>query len=350
MSPKTRNVTQRDIAKIAGISQTTVSMVLNDREGSNVRIPEATRERVRQAIEQSTYVADPAARRLAGLDNKIIGVFTYESALSPESMDFYGPLLNGLERAAEQIGCDLLFFTSSPVENGSRSLFHKNSRLRLADGCILLGQHMDGDDLKRLVGEGFPFVAVGRRDETEAHVPYVGIDYVTLTTDLVEVATRLGHTRAIYLHRDRESPTAHDRLSALQAADGRGELRFTYVSIDSTDMSDLPATIAATGATIVFAQDAFLAEDAAHALGTSGIAVPAQVSITALSDVSGHRLAGGALSGFHTPRQQVAADALGLLQHLVSTPSEDWDKIDTQQLIAGRIEVGDTLTAKAVAR
>nr|BFF25676.1 hypothetical protein GCM10025732_36410 [Glycomyces mayteni] len=114
MTGKPGKVTQREIARIAGVSQTTVSMVLNDRDGSNIRIPDATRERVRRAIEQSTYVADPAARRLAGLDNKILGVFTYESALTPESMDFYGPLLNGIERAAESLGCDLLFFTSSP--------------------------------------------------------------------------------------------------------------------------------------------------------------------------------------------------------------------------------------------
>lgn len=127
MASKPRKVTQREIAEIAGVSQSTVSMVLNDRDGASVRIPEATRARVRQAIEQSTYVADPAARRLAGLDNQIIGVFTYEAALSPESMDFYGPLLNGIERAAERAGCDLLFFTSSPVEDGSRRLFHKNT-------------------------------------------------------------------------------------------------------------------------------------------------------------------------------------------------------------------------------
>ena len=48
MASKPRKVTQREIAYIAGVSQTTVSMVLNDRDGSNVRIPEATRARMRR--------------------------------------------------------------------------------------------------------------------------------------------------------------------------------------------------------------------------------------------------------------------------------------------------------------
>jgi DNA-binding LacI/PurR family transcriptional regulator len=345
MAPKARNVTQREIARIAGVSQTTVSMVLNDRDGSNVRIPEATRERVKRAIEQSTYVADPAARRLAGLDNQIMGVFTYEAALSPESMDFYGPLLNGLERAAEQVGCDLLFFTSSPVEDGARSLFHRKTRLRLADGCILLGQQMDGDDLKRLVDEEFPFVAVGRRDETTAKVPYVGIDYVTLTAELISRAAELGHREALYVHRGRNSPTARDRLQEIHASNASGGPRFTLVNGVDTIVEDL----ARTGATLVFAEDAFFAEDVALKLGQAGIEVPEQVSLTALGEVRGHRVNGRPLSGFQVPRQQVAAEALGLLQQLITTPSDEWAALDTQLLLPGQVEVGESMVARVSA-
>ena len=350
MSPKTRNVTQREIARIAGVSQTTVSMVLNDRDGSNVRIPAATRERVKQAIEQSTYVADPAARRLAGLDNQIMGVFTYEPALSPESMDFYGPLLNGLERAAEQVGCDLLFFTSSPVENGTRSLFHRKTRLRLADGCILLGQQMDGDDLKRLVDERFPFVAVGRRDETTAKVPYVGIDYVSLTAELVERAIALGHTSGLYVHRNLHSPAARDRMQQIQSSTASGDLRFTLVAAGDGDLGVVVGAAAEAGATVIFTEDAFLAEDVAHVLAGAGIEVPTAISLTALAEVRGHRVNGRALAGFQTPRLQVAAEALSLLQQLVTTPAEEWDGLETQRLLQGKVELGETLVERVSAQ
>lgn len=343
MASKPRKVTQREIAEIAGVSQTTVSMVLNDRDGSNVRIPEATRARVKEAIEKSTYVADPAARRLAGLDNHIIGVFTYEAALSPESMDFYGPLLNGLERAAERVGCDLLFFTSSPVENGARSLFHRKTRLRLADGCILLGQQMEGDDLARLVDEQFPFVAVGRRDETDALVPYVGLDYVTPTTTLIERAADLGHRRGIYVHHDRQSPTATDRRHAVQAADDAGLVQFDYLT--DVDLGALPEAI--RDATVIFAEDAFLAEDVIHTLTKTGASIPGGFSIAALAEVRGHRAAGGALTGFHVPRERVAAEALELLQQLVSTPADDWPLLDRQRLLSAEVELGETLVGRS---
>lgn len=341
MTGRTGKVTQREIARIAGVSQTTVSMVLNDRDNSNVRIPDATRERVRRAIEQSTYVADPAARRLAGLDNKILGVFTYESALTPESMDFYGPLLNGIERAAEELGCDLLFFTGSPVESGRRRLFHRNTRLRLADGCVLLGQQMDGDDLERLVAESFPFVAVGRRDETDAPVPYVGIDYGALTSSLIARAAELGHERAVYVHHDRDSPTARDRLAAI--ADESGPLAFTLAAAGD-DLAGLPAVVAEAQATVVFAEDAFLTEDIALLLGD------ADVSLAALGEVHGHRIAERPLTGFHLPRRQIAAEALALLQQLISTPADEQGTIQRQRLLQGDVELGGTLVAHGGAR
>ncbi|WP_326762165.1 LacI family transcriptional regulator [Streptomyces phaeochromogenes] len=344
MSPRPRRVTQREIAELAGVSQTTVSVVLNDRDGSNVRVPEATRARVKAAIEQLTYVADPAARRLAGLDNQIIGVFTYEAALSPESMDFYGPLLNGIERAAEQIGWDLLFFTSSPVENGTRSLFHRKTRLRLTDGCVLLGQQMVASELERLVAEQFPFVAIGRRDETAAAVPYVAIDYVTPTTALIDQAAADGHQQALYVHRGRDTPTARDRRGAVEAASADGRLAFLLVGEER--IADLPRLTRATGATLIIAEDAFLAEDVAHALSGAGVAVPDETSLAALGEVRGHRVEGRALAGFHVPRQQLAAEALDLLQLLITTDPQEWAGLDTERLLVAEVEPGDTIVAR----
>ena len=345
MPPRPRRVTQRVIAEIAGVSQTTVSMVLNDRDGSNVRIPEATRARVKQAIEQATYVADPAARRLAGLDSQIVGIFTYEPALSPESMDFYGPLLNGIERAAEQIGCDLLFFTSSPVENGTRSLFHRKTRLRLADGAILFGQQMVGSELERLVAEQFPFVAVGRRDETAAAVPYVGIDYVTPTASLIDQASAAGHRQALYVHRGRETPSARDRRSAVEAASAAGTLSFLLLGEER--VGELARLARATEATVIFAEDAILLDDVIHALTAAGVAVPGEISVAALGEVGAHRADGRTLTGFHIPREQVAAEALDLLQTLIATDPADWAGLEIQRLLQAEIEPGETMIGRA---
>ena len=92
---KAGRLTQRDIARLAGVSQATVSLVLNDAKAAEGRIPEETRERVQKAIKETGYVADPIARRMAKGLNRILGVFTYEPAFPSAQADFFLPFLLG---------------------------------------------------------------------------------------------------------------------------------------------------------------------------------------------------------------------------------------------------------------
>ncbi len=195
----TTRLTQRDIARLAKVSQTTVSLVLNNRTAASARIPAETRDRVLKVIRETGYVADPLARRLLQQRNQILGVFTYEPVFPSASADFYHPFLSGIEESAEELGCDLLLFTSAPVTDGRRLVFHDNNRLRIADGSLLLGRRIPAEELSRLVAEQYPFVSVGRRDNpvlrdgTPATVPYVGADYTTATATVTERAFQLGH-------------------------------------------------------------------------------------------------------------------------------------------------------------
>lgn len=339
----TKRITQREIAKLAGVSQVAVSMVINDPTGVNTRISAPTRQRIQRAIHDTGYVVDAAARRLAGLDNRIVGVFTYEHGLSPQMMDFYGPLLNGLETAAELFGCDLLFFTGTPVEAGSKRIFSSATRLRLADGCILLGKEMHSGDLNRLVREDFPFVAVGRRDEPG--VPYVGIDYVSLTGELIQEAVKRGHARAVYVHQNRDAPSSNDRLEAVLDANSGGAMDIQQISVGhGPSIDDVASQIVKSGVTLAIVEDLFDSLDLAAALAKLGAGVPDDISLVALAEVSGHTIDARQLSGFNLERQLIASEALELLQVLVRGDSDELSSLETQRLLVGTIQLGQTLT------
>src|SRR5438132_2950976 len=64
-TPRRPRPRQADVARLAGVSQTTVSLVLND-SASVGQIPAETRQRVLDAADRLRYAADPAARSLAG--------------------------------------------------------------------------------------------------------------------------------------------------------------------------------------------------------------------------------------------------------------------------------------------
>jgi LacI family transcriptional regulator len=308
-----RRVTQQDIAKMTGVSQATVSLVLNGRDDADVRIAPETRERVLQAIRSTGYVADPIARRLAARHNRILGVFTYEPVFPAGLGDFYHPFLVGIEECAERVGCDLLLLTSAPVVDGRRRIFHQDNRLRLADGCVLIGQWLDPAELARLLAEGQPFVSVGRRDDAGGPVPYVGADYPAATVAQVRAAVEVGHRRLVYVGPDAGPESDADRIRGFRTAvaetgvDGR-QLTFS----DSTAPAVLDA-ILEDGRTCVFVKEFADGVALVEEAGKRGLRVPEDLSFVALGDPSRPAATDIDFTGFRIPRREMGWQAVEVL-------------------------------------
>ncbi|GIF22853.1 LacI family transcriptional regulator [Paractinoplanes tereljensis] len=298
-------MTQQDIARMTGVSQATVSLVLNGRAEGDVRIAPETRERVLEAIRSTGYVADPIGRRLAARHNQILGVFTYESVFPAGMGDFYHPFLVGIEECAERIGCDLLLFTSAPVIDGRRRIFHQDNRLRLADGCVLLGQWLDPAELTRLLAEGQPFVSVGRRDDAGGPVPYVGADYPGATAAQVRAAIELGHQRLVYVGEGPDGPESHaDRWRGFSAAAGPHGSRLAAPDLDA---------ILVTDSTCVFVEEYADGVALAAQAAERGLRVPEDLSFVALGDPTRSAPTDLDLTGFRIPRREMGWQAVEVL-------------------------------------
>lgn len=214
-----------EVAKIAKVSSAVVSAVVNNRVGKNIRVSQDTQKRVWKAVKEVGYVPNPVARSLAGGQNRMLGVFTYEPIFPVEHHNFYYRFLVGIEDEAEKAGYDLVLFTSTSGADGKRRIYRENgNRLRLTDGAILLGLNEDKQELQRLAEEGFPFVFIGRREIPGSRISYVAIDYTAATIEVIEHMAKFGHQHIVYLgsyekryvesDQDRESGyrLAHDRL------------------------------------------------------------------------------------------------------------------------------------------
>jgi DNA-binding LacI/PurR family transcriptional regulator len=344
MTPtKTQRVTQRTIAELAGVSQATVSLVLNGKADATSRIPEATRQRVMSVIAETTYVADPAARSLAGVGNNLVGIFTYEHAFPNETSDFYAPLLMGIESTAESLGVDLLMFTSAPIVDGRRQLFHEKNRLRLADGCLLLGQKMDTGELNRLVDSGYPFVAIGRRDDPEGRIPYIGVDYANATSTLTELALAQGHTRFYSLHLPFDAESTRDRQSGLSRVLNGAGLALTSATSDGSDLDAAWRAIREAQPTVLFIEDPTHAQLIVDFALADGVSIPEDLSVVVLGErirPSAHALDFTRLSA---PRPQLGSRAIELLNHIMNGSSDDVDPLPLQQLLECSINEGATL-------
>lgn len=346
MTGPRRRVTQRDIARLSGVSQATVSLVLNNRLDAGVRIAPETRRRVLDAIRATGYVADPVARRLADQYNRIIGVFTYEPVFPSGTRDFYHPFLVGLEEQAERLGCDLLLLTSAPVEAGRRRIFAEGSRIRLADGCVLLGREIDRGDLARLVAEGIPFTSVGRRDDAGGPVPHVGADYPAATAALVHRAADLGHAHLAYVGSG-AGPESHvDRLRGFRAAAEAAGVEARH--LPAPDAAALDAALDAAvdnGATALFLEEPADAPAVTAWADARGLGVPADLSLVALGDPTRPVSIDLDITGFTIPRREMGRQALDVLGALL----EDTET-DTQRLLPCELHDGATLAPPPAGR
>ena len=141
-----------DVARVAGVSQQTVSRVLNDRP--NVR--PATRERVLEAIRELGYRPNAAARTLVTRRSNTLGVISFNTTL-------YGPasMLYGIEQAAKQH--DYFVTVAALAAMDRRSVFEAVERLRdqAVEGIIVIAPQTTAVSALANTPSDVPLVAVG---------------------------------------------------------------------------------------------------------------------------------------------------------------------------------------------
>ena len=91
---KTRAPSMYDVARVAGVSQTTVSFVINDTPSAN--IPEETRDRVWAAVKELNYRPNAMARGLSSQRSHTIGFISGNIATTPHA----GKMIQGAQDVA----------------------------------------------------------------------------------------------------------------------------------------------------------------------------------------------------------------------------------------------------------
>jgi DNA-binding LacI/PurR family transcriptional regulator len=314
--------TQADIARLAGVSQATVSLVLNERD-AGVRISPATRERVLTVMREWGYVANASARSLAGGRNKIIGVYTFEPVFPTSGVDFYFPFLLGMEQEAAELGYDLLLFTSA---GGERQIFRDGStRLWHADGALLLGRDPNVEEIEQLRDSGYPFVYVGHREVSGPPVSYVGADYAGATQQLTERLFGLGHQRVAYARiGNGNAQPSRDRESGFRRATPSKQVRhltgpvWTLGTVEEVD--GLVEELQRGGVTAVLAEQQLLAEELLVCANRRGLSIPKDLSVVSLGDATGARNDGTPWTALVVPREEMGRQAMALLVRLLESP------------------------------
>lgn len=345
-----------EIARHAGVSEATVSRVLNDKPG----VAEATRVAVLTALDVLGYER-PAKlrRRSAGL----VGLITPE-LVNP----IFPALAQGIESVLALSSFTPLLCTQTPGGVSEDEYVTSLLAQGVAGIIFVSGLHADAEhdhgQYHELVERGLPFICVnGYADDVDA--PFISVDDAEAMRLAVSHLTQLGHRRiGLAVGQQRYVPSrrkVHGFVQAL-AAMGLARADTAETMVEHTLFSVEGGRAAANrlidrGATAIICGSDLMALGAIRAARQRGLAVPDEVSVIGFDD---NPLMGFTDPALTTIRQPVApmahASAQTLLDAIAGSPVPSTEYLYTPELIvrgstasapARRVESAVTLAASS---
>ena len=271
----TRRITSSDIARAAGVSQTTVSFVLNKTEGTSISAK--TKARVLSAAEALGYVPNSAARTLVSGRSYTLGLLLARGDLM--SFDAFAPsLMFGISRVCNLHGYKLLV---EAVEPGSRrNAYFDLARSKSIDALIVLNSNSEDDGLVRLIESNFPVILF-----SSIHHPKENSVSPNTATAVEQVArhlVELGHRRIAHItYAPLRYIGASERLKAFQRALDREKVDFSDSWVGFGEFS----IESGYRAMRMFAGNDTIALGAISALHDAGLSVPGDVAIVGFDDL-----------------------------------------------------------------
>lgn len=181
----------RSVARLAGVSVSTVSRALNGYDDVNAE----TRQRVQAAAEELGYRASHAASTLRRKQTDTV-TFMVSKPWTKFIDPYFLGIIDGLELALTAHGLDLQV-TMARDFDAELSVIRRAVERDRSDALIFARTRPEDDRIEWLQERGFPFITVGRTLKNSHS--FVDRDQVKLGRDAVRRLAALGHKRIGHL-------------------------------------------------------------------------------------------------------------------------------------------------------
>ncbi|ANY08683.1 hypothetical protein AFB00_23175 [Pseudonocardia sp. HH130630-07] len=309
-------VTSRDVARLAGVSQPTVSRALTD----HPRVSAATKRKVREAALALGYSTNAIGRALSVGRSNRIGL-----VVADLENQFYANMIGPLHEELERLGHELVLITESA---GSVPLAERVATHGLA-GVILSTTTVDSIQPARLRDRGIPFVYLNRI------APGVPADAVTVAPEVgvrevVAEAVQLGHTRIGAIFGPRNTSTGELREQVVRTVLDEHGLALAQRDIlhgpfDFGTGRDGFRTLheRAGGPTLLLCGNDVVALGVLDAAAEAGVDVPGHVSVVGFDDLPTSRWAMVRLSTIAYDLDEVARESARLVVARLRDPDAE---------------------------
>jgi DNA-binding LacI/PurR family transcriptional regulator len=273
-----RAVVMADVARLAGVSQQTVSRVLN--ESPHVRAD--TRQRVLDAMRKLEYRPNSVARALVTGRSKTLGVVSFDTTL-------YGPAstLFGIERAAHDAGYFVSIVSLRSLDRASVLSAVGRLRDQGVDGILVIAPQESAVQALVNLPQDVPIVAAEAGPDDA--VPLVAVDQVAGARSATQHLLDLGHHTVWHISGPRDWLEAQARVDGWRATlDAAGAPAPPILVGDWSARSgyELGQRLAQTAdVTAVFVANDQMALGVLRSLHELGRRVPAEISVVGFDDI-----------------------------------------------------------------
>ena len=324
MKKNSSNVTIIDVARAAGVSYTTVSRVINNKEN----VKPKTRERVLMAMTRLGYVVDQRARSLAGGRSQVIGLLVHDVGTS-----YIGEIIRGIDAELASAQYELLLYTTH--RRKTKESAHVATLTRgLADGLLLVLPRDPGAYLETLRQYRFPHVLIDHRGLDE-DTPAVAAANRQGAYNATKYLAELGHQRIGFITGAMDQRCAQDRLEGYKAALTDHGVAFDPELVREGNFFQ---PLGYTGAsallelphppTAIFASNDISAFGVMEAVREHNLRIPEDVSVVGFDDIPQAAHVHPPLTTVRQPLEEMGRIATRMLLEYIEDPQRPIERVE----------------------
>jgi DNA-binding LacI/PurR family transcriptional regulator len=304
-----RNITIRDVAKIANVSIATVSLALSGDPRVNVK----TKKLVEEVALKLKYIPNEIGRSLSKKRTETIAFIIPNTSHHVFSHPYFSQLLEGINEVLDNCNYNLLLSTTPSVTNEATA-YDKILKNRRVDGIILSSASVKDKNILRMVESGFPVVYLGRWHHED--VLTVERDDLNGAYMATEHLIRIGRKKIVHISGPLDHQEGIDRLEGYKKALADHKILFDPALIIEKDFSRQAGYDAATELAdrnitydAVFAGNDLMAIGAMRYYKENKIAVPEDVAMVGFDDIEMATVVSPMLTTIHQPMRQIGRAA-----------------------------------------
>lgn len=329
------------IAKLSGVSRSTVSRVINN----DPNVSELTRERVLQIVKRVNYTPNAAARGLAAGRTHVLGLVIPMGVAALFTDPYFPILIQGVSSACNAREYSVMLWLAEPEYE--RRQIRQIMYSGLVDGVIVSSMLLNDSLVQALIDGDLPFMLIGRHP-TAMQVHYVDSDNIGGAREAVTHLLRLGCTRVGTITGPQNMIAGADRLAGYQAALRDRAVMFDQEFVAEGDFTEAGGyramqQLLSHRPNAVFAASDMMAIGAMRALREAGLRVPEDVAIIGFDDLPQAARVEPSLTTVRQPTYRLGTTAVDSLLDLIDHPDSSPRRIVLPTELVVRMSCGSAL-------